>query len=142
MKSKPVKFVINPTNEWVEVDSWPPSTSPSNYYFHSGGSTSFSSFYYFPLTTIAGEISKKSILEGEKQVYKYTYDPENPTPVVGGYLLFDGGPQNNQPFINERLTKFNDIVYFQSPVFEVHFCSFLIFLFITYLFLETCCDCW
>lgn len=66
-----------------------------------------------------GIISNAPIVEGEKQIYKYTYNPKTPTSVIGGYLLMNGGPIDNRPFINERLSKFNDIVYFESAIFEV-----------------------
>lgn len=72
-------------------------------------SESFSTSTYF---------SNNYYQASKEEIYEYTFDPENPTTIVGGYLLVDGGPKDNQPLLQERL-KFKDVVLFTSPIFTV-----------------------
>ncbi len=67
-------FLMGDENVWREADTWPPPSSPGQYYLHSGGHAN-SRFGDGVLSTEppAAELPDS-----------YSYDPEDPVPTIGG----------------------------------------------------------
>ena len=96
LRGQPVRVLVMGANEWREMADWPPPTTDSRYYLHTGGHLSSDA----PATPVAAS--------------HYRYDPANPTPNLGG-RIFDvtGGAQDNRP-LEER----GDVLTFTSPALE------------------------
>ncbi|KAJ4312048.1 hypothetical protein N0V84_010120 [Fusarium piperis] len=72
-RKSPVKVCVgSPGQRWLELPSWPPSTTPLDYYLHSGGVL-------------------ESSTPSEEASSSFTFNPEDPTPTIGGPLLTGGG---------------------------------------------------
>eukprot|EP00026_Physarum_polycephalum_P005648 Phypoly_transcript_05683.p1 GENE.Phypoly_transcript_05683~~Phypoly_transcript_05683.p1 ORF type:complete len:593 (+),score=64.07 Phypoly_transcript_05683:102-1880(+) len=97
-QSKPIKYIINPTQEWVETDSWPPKTTDINFYLQT-----------------AGSLGNSPISDNSQEIYNYIFDPSDPTPILAGNTLDDGGSVDNFAFLTERKIAKNDILLFYSP---------------------------
>jgi putative CocE/NonD family hydrolase len=81
LRKKPVRIYVMGSDEWRELDDFPPAAEPTRYYLH-----------------------EKAVLAADTPPVTsppdhYRYDPADPTPAVGGALLaFKGaGPQDNRP---------------------------------------------
>src|SRR5205823_3679272 len=69
-----------PGNVWRHVDDWPPPAQTTPFYFHADG-------------TLRRE--KPTVAESSR---RYTYDPKDPVPTVGGQELFGPlGPKDQRP---------------------------------------------
>jgi putative CocE/NonD family hydrolase len=79
MRTKPVRVYVLGADEWREYDDWPPSgLSERRWYLQPGRRL--------------GPASPSATTEDH-----YRYDPADPTPSVGGALLFFGaGPRDNR----------------------------------------------
>ncbi|RMJ18114.1 hypothetical protein CDV36_002250 [Fusarium kuroshium] len=72
-RKSPVRVCVgSPGQRWLELQSWPPSTTPSEFYLHPDG--------------VLG-----SSAPSEDASSSFTFNPEDPTPTVGGPLLTGGG---------------------------------------------------
>ena len=78
LRSNPVRVYVMGTNKWVNLPTWPPSSTATEWYLQAGGKLS----------------TEAPVNETEPS--RYRYDPANPTPNVGGTVLFDGGPKDNR----------------------------------------------
>jgi len=101
VRAKPVSFVINPTKETVETDSWPPPTSDLTFFLHP-----------------QGKIGEEALAEGNQDIYKYIYDPLSPTPILGGNMLENGGALDNFNFLTERRDAYKDVLLFTGSPFS------------------------
>jgi putative CocE/NonD family hydrolase len=87
----PVRALVMGSNEWLDLDSWPPPQSrPEPWFLGADGSLG--------ATGVAGEPSR------------YSYDPAIPTPSVGGRLLLAGAGRKN----NRALESRDDVLTFTS----------------------------
>ena len=71
VRSKPVRVQLVGTKQWRACDEWPPSTQTKHLYL-----------------TVYHSLSVSPPAQSESSS-RYTYDPANPTPSVGGALLYD-----------------------------------------------------
>ncbi|KAJ4203180.1 hypothetical protein NW767_005291 [Fusarium falciforme] len=72
-RKSPVRVCVgSPGQGWLELPSWPPHTTPSEFYLHLGG--------------VLGRSAPS-----EEAFSSFTFNPEDPTPTVGGPLLAGGG---------------------------------------------------
>jgi uncharacterized protein len=95
-KHEPVKIYVTGANEWRFLPRWPPTaTLPVEYFLHLDNSLS---------RTEPGGLDYPSA---------FTYDPEDPTPTVGGPLLFGGGRVND-----DSLAARKDVLTFTSEPLE------------------------
>jgi len=79
----PVRVFVMGSNEWVDLEQWPPAGSaPSEWYFHSSGDAGSQG---------GGVLDRDR--PGDETPDEYTYDPRRPTPSRGGTVLgADMGP--------------------------------------------------
>lgn len=78
LRPDPVRVYVMGIKKWVNLPAWPPSSTPTEWYLQAGGKLS--------TETPASETEPS----------RYRYDPADPTPCVGGTVLFDGGPKDNR----------------------------------------------
>ncbi|OAQ59345.1 hydrolase [Pochonia chlamydosporia 170] len=74
LRQSPVRFYVNGVEEWRELSSWPPETHAKEVYLHPHNRLAF------------GE--KPNALGGEST---FTFNPDEPTPAIGGPRLADTG---------------------------------------------------
>jgi uncharacterized protein len=89
----PVRICVT-GDRWVELPDWPPSTSPSVLHLQPGN-------------RLADATPPR-----QAGPSKFTYDPANPTPIVGGPLLFPEGGYRN----DSRLARRADVLSFTGDV--------------------------
>jgi putative CocE/NonD family hydrolase len=63
---------------WRDLDDWPPPAEPSRLYLHAGGRLG------------------RRVPTGASEPDRYTYDPADPTPSVGGIGMLTGGAVDNR----------------------------------------------
>lgn len=79
-RRRPVRLALMGSDEWHEMDFWPPPAAMTRYYLHAEGLLST----HAPATASAPD--------------RYRYDPRNPTPSIGGPVLSAlGGPRDQRP---------------------------------------------
>jgi predicted acyl esterase len=87
-----------PGNEWRTAETWPPPSTPCNFYFHPDGRLSTS--------PPKGDDARS-----------YRFDPRKPVPTVGGQnLILEKGPMDQR-----RIESRPDVLVFTSDVFETPF---------------------
>lgn len=93
LRKKPVRIYVMGTNEWRELEKWPPPALETPYYLHPE----------------AGLVPEAPSLD--LSFDKYLYDPADPTPAVGGALLDrkGAGAKDNRP-----LETRHDVLYYTS----------------------------
>ncbi|HEY6747958.1 MAG TPA: CocE/NonD family hydrolase [Mycobacteriales bacterium] len=93
-KGAPVRLFLQHAGRWLESEAWPPPESrPVAYHLRSGGG----------LTTEPGD--------GGDGPSRFTYDPADPTPTVGGPLLQPPGKQADNRAVEAR----PDVLVFTGP---------------------------
>ncbi len=109
---KPVKIFVLGEDKWREENSWPLSRAKdTDYYLHSDGKAN--------LLTGDGSLSTEEP-RSERNDH-YVYDPENPTPTLGGPLCCDAthlmaGPVDQRP--DEARP---DVLVYTTPAFKRDF---------------------
>ena len=106
-KDGPVKIFVMGINQWRTENEWPLArTRFTRYYLHSGGN--------------AGRHDGDGRLEIEtpstEPVDRYTYDPTDPTPNIGGTTIYGSqiaGPKDQAPLYGRT-----DLLYFTTPPLE------------------------
>lgn len=99
-----VRYFAMGDNVWREVESWPPPNTPTRYYLHSGGHAN-SRF---------GDGVLGLDLSAVETPDSYNYDPDDPTPSVGGrtmHQMFGPGGIQDQARVEER----DDVLVYTSP---------------------------
>ncbi|MFO7538445.1 MAG: CocE/NonD family hydrolase [Chloroflexota bacterium] len=93
LRTQPVRVYIMGSDEWRELDDWPPPTTDTPYYLHPAGS----------LATQAPP--------AEAPPDQYRYNPADPTPSLGGPLLTatGAGAQDQRPLLNR-----GDCLFYQT----------------------------
>jgi len=108
LPTHPVTLFVQGANRWQNLQEWPPATISLSYFIEQQGQL------------VASQPSHDSSFD------RYTYDPAQPTPTIGGPVLAPrAGQQNNGPiearsdvltYTSERLT--NPLTIMGTP--EVH----------------------
>lgn len=80
-----------PGNEWRTIDTWPPASTETSYYFVHGGKL-------------------RTAPASESNSVTYAYDPRHPVPTVGGNNLFSPRGPMDQREVSQR----KDVVRFES----------------------------
>lgn len=94
VRQAPVRINVTGTNEWRWIPSWPPATKPLELHLDTEG-------------VLSKNTSSKT---GQSQ---FTFDPHNPTPSLGGPLLFGGGYVDDS-----ALAKRSDVLAFDTPLLD------------------------
>jgi putative CocE/NonD family hydrolase len=104
LREKPVRIFVMGKNQWREMESWPTPTREERYFLHSrpSGQPGKSGLL---LTDITPETSEPD---------GYVYDPDDPTPSVGGALMSNkaGGVDNRS------LEARRDVLIYTTPKLE------------------------
>lgn len=97
LREKPVRLYVMGAEEWREFDTWPPASNPTRFYLHTGG------------------ILKTETPANDHGITCFHYDPNNPTPAVGGTQFgFGGGKRDNR-----KLEARDDVITFSTtPLVE------------------------
>lgn len=93
LRRRPVRLALMGSNEWHEMDFWPPPATLARYYLGHGGALGAAR------PTASGRASM------------YTYDPADPTPGVGGPVLSAMGGRRSQTAVEAR----DDVLTFTTP---------------------------
>jgi putative CocE/NonD family hydrolase len=95
---QPVRLFVGGAQAWREFDDWPPAAGRTQPWFlHSGGGLA-------------------PARPGQPTTARFTYDPNDPTPSVGGALLVQSaaGPKDNRPLE----ARHDVLVYSSQPLRE------------------------
>lgn len=95
LRAQPVRVFVMGAKRWRDLAEWPPPATPTRWHLHGGGA----------LSTRPPEPSPPE---------RYDYDPENPTPSVGGVVL---GPHAG-PRDNRRLEARPDVLVHSSAALD------------------------
>lgn len=104
--AKPVKFFVLGANQWRNEDDWPLSRArETKYFLHSAGKAN----------SLNGDGALTTVLPRSEPVDRYTYNPEDPAPTIGGPLCCDAehlkpGPRDQRP-VESR----NDVLVYSTP---------------------------
>lgn len=80
LQRRPVRLALMGSNEWHEMDYWPPPAAMTRYYLHSGGLLA----------------AHRPTPDSPPDCYRF--DPRDPTPSIGGPVLSSlGGPRDQRP---------------------------------------------
>jgi putative CocE/NonD family hydrolase len=104
--AKPVRLFVMGINQWREEDDWPLARAKETKYFlHSGGKANSS----------GGEGALSLTAPRSESQDRYTYDPADPVPTIGGPLCCDSehlkpGPRDQRP-VEAR----QDVLVYSTP---------------------------
>jgi putative CocE/NonD family hydrolase len=94
-RTSAVQYFVSGAQEWRNTDSFPPHTTPSTLYLHAGG-----------------QLKNGPVLTDSK-CSMFTFDPQQPTPVIGGSALLGSGSCDDT-----ILSKRNDVIVFDTAPLE------------------------
>ncbi len=95
LREKPVRLYVMGADEWRDFDAYPPRAKPTRYYL--------------------GDPLCRKAPQNEDSGDRYTYDPADPTPALGGTQFgLPGGPRDNRPL--ER--RADVLTYTSEPLYE------------------------
>jgi putative CocE/NonD family hydrolase len=103
--SKPAHVFVMGENKYHDESDWPPpDAKPTRYFLHSNGSAN----------SLRGDGSLSLTSPKKETADKFTYDPGNPVPTIGGSLccaqeLYEPGPRDQRPAENR-----NDVLVFST----------------------------
>jgi putative CocE/NonD family hydrolase len=98
-----VKIFVMGINKWREEDDWPiPGAQTTRYFLHSNGKAN----------SLKGDGSLSLETPQSEKPDRYTYDPKNPTPTLGGQVLGyqPGGPYDQRPVEARK-----DVLVYSTP---------------------------
>jgi len=106
--SKPVQIFVMGANQWRQEEDWPLARAKATKYFlHSNGDANS--------TSGAGLLSSSA--PGKEPSDKYTYDPANPAPTVGGPLCCDAR-RHGGPWDQRSVEQHRDVLVYSTPALE------------------------
>lgn len=102
---KPVKIFVMGLNHWREEDDWPLARAKSTKYFlHAQGAANSS----------GGNGSLSTSAPASEPADKFTYDPANPAPTVGGPLCCDSDHLAPGPRDQRKLEERTDVLVYST----------------------------
>jgi putative CocE/NonD family hydrolase len=104
---KPVKIFVMGRNEWREEDDWPLARAQSTkYYLHSAGAAN----------TASGDGSLTTAAPGAEKADRFTYDPSDAVPTLGGPLCCGPPPPSGiGPQDQSKAEGRSDVLVFTTP---------------------------
>jgi putative CocE/NonD family hydrolase len=94
-KEPKVRLFVMGANKWRSADEWPiPGTEFRKYYLHSKGAAN----------TAAGDGTLDSTMQTAGPPDKYSYDPKDPVPSIGGRFqqVVAPGPRDQRPVLDRK----------------------------------------
>ncbi len=106
---KPVKIFVMGKNEWREEADWPLERAKSTkYYLHSAGAAN----------TASGDGTLSTTAPGAEKADRFTYDPNDAVPTLGGPLCCGPFPPAGLgPQDQSKAESRNDVLIFTTPPF-------------------------
>ncbi len=106
---KPVKIFVMGKNEWREEADWPLERAKSTkYYLHSAGAAN----------TASGDGTLSTTAPGAEKADRFTYDPNDAVPTLGGPLCCGPFPPAGLgPQDQSKAESRNDVLIFTTPAF-------------------------
>ena len=106
---KPVKIFVMGANQWREEDDWPLARAKSTKYFlHSQGSANSAN----------GDGTLSTSVPSAQSADKFTYDPANPVPTIGGPLCCDATHLAAGPRDQRKVEERTDVLVYSTPPLE------------------------
>jgi putative CocE/NonD family hydrolase len=107
---KPVKIFVMGKNEWREEDDWPLARAKSTkYYLHSAGAAN----------TASGDGTLSAAAPGAEKADRFTYDPNDAVPTLGGPLCCGPFPPVGLgPQDQSKAEARGDVLVFTTPALE------------------------
>jgi len=107
---KPVRIFVMGENTYHQESDWPPPEAElTRYFLHSGGSAN----------SLRGDGGLSLTAPKKETRDKFTYDPANPVPTIGGSLCCDAGHYEPGPRDQRASENRNDVlVYSTKPLAE------------------------
>jgi putative CocE/NonD family hydrolase len=102
---KPVRIFVMGLNQWREEDDWPIARAKTTKYFLHAQTSANSSKGH-------GELSTTS--PASEPADKFSYDPANPVPTIGGPLCCDGEHLAPGPFNQRTVEERQDVLVYSS----------------------------
>jgi len=99
-----VDYFLMGANRWKTASAWPlPDTRPTRYYFSGNGD----------IVTRAGTLSAAAPDAAQKPD-RYTYDPNNPAPSLGGHSCCSAGSGPQGPYDQTPVEQRSDVLLYSS----------------------------
>ena len=92
----PVKVFVTGVDEWRSLESWPPATKDRIFYLH------------------GDKTLQPNAITTDSPSLSFTYDPQNPTPTVGGPRMARGGRVDDSAYASRS----DVLVYTSEPLAE------------------------
>jgi uncharacterized protein len=106
---KPVKIFVMGSNQWREEDDWPLTRAKSTKYFlHSQGKAN----------SARGNGALSVAAPAAEPADKFTYDPANPVPTVGGPLCCDANHLAAGPRDQRTVEDRDDVLVYSTPALD------------------------
>jgi len=106
---KPVQIFVMGRNQWREEDDWPLARARATKYFlHSDGNAN----------SVKGTGVLSTAAPAKEPGDKYTYDPSNPAPTVGGPLCCDSDRLAPGPRDQRKVEDRSDVLVYSTPPLE------------------------
>ena len=106
---KPVKIFVMGVNQWREEDEWPLARErATKFYLHSDGAAN----------SVKGTGSLSKTAPAKESADKYTYDPTNPAPTIGGPLCCDGDHLAPGPRDQRKVEERQDVLVYSTAPLE------------------------
>ncbi len=105
---KPVRIFVMGINQWRDEDDWPIARArETKYFLHSSGKAN----------SLSGDGTLASTTPGSETFDKFTYDPGNAVPTVGGPLCCDSQHLGPGPRDQRSVEARNDVLVYSTPTF-------------------------
>ena len=106
---KPVMIFVMGVNQWREEDEWPLARErATKFYLHSDGAAN----------SVKGTGSLSTTAPAKESADKYTYDPTNPAPTIGGPLCCDGDHLAPGPRDQRKVEERRDVLVYSTAPLE------------------------
>ncbi len=100
----PISIFVMGRNQWRDEQEWPPArTQYVRYYFHSRGTAN----------TLGGDGTLDVVQPADEPPDRFTYDPANPVPSVGGTSIY--GKAKAGPKDQSELERRADVLVYSTP---------------------------
>lgn len=108
---KAIEFFMTGRNEWIQSDTWPPpGTVPLNVFLDSRGNAN----------TLNGDGVLRFDPAEKVQIDRFTYDPADLVPSVGGKMLYGDGTEG--PYNQKKITKRKDVLVYTTQILKEELC--------------------
>jgi len=103
---KRVQIFVMGSNQWRDEDDWPLARArDTKYFLHSAGKAN----------TVTGDGLLSTAPPQSENADKYTYDPANPAPTVGGPLCCDSNHLQPGPRDQKEVEARQDVLVYSTP---------------------------